>query len=91
MSKWECRAVSRYVQARMGNGDLGEWMWRLGRGCGLCRLCKRGATETGDHLIFECAGTVPNPNPSRYGNLHIPVQADSRSFSGHTTFRSLYE
>ena len=25
--------------------------------------------------------TVPNPDPSRDGNLHTPVHADSRSFS----------
>ena len=56
-TKWGRRAISRYVQARTGKGDLGAWRLRLGRGGGLCRLCRGGVVETGDHLVFECPGT----------------------------------
>ena len=55
--RWGRRALSRYVQARTGKGDLGVWRRRLGRGDGLCRLCRGGVVESGDHLVFECAGT----------------------------------
>ena len=55
-TKWGRRAISRYVQARTGKGDLGAWRVRLGRGCGLCRLYRGGVVETGDHLVFECPG-----------------------------------
>ena len=51
------RALSRYVQARTGKGDLGVWQRRLGRGDGSCRLCRNGVVETGDHLVYECEGT----------------------------------
>ena len=56
-TQWGRRALSRYVQARTGNGDLGVWWRRLGRGDGLCRLCRRGVVELGDHLVYECEGT----------------------------------
>ena len=55
--KWSRRAASRYVQARTGKGNLGVWRERLGRGVGLCCLCQEGASETGDHLVFECTGS----------------------------------
>ena len=29
----------------------------MGRGDGLGRLCRGGVVESGDHLVFECAGT----------------------------------
>ena len=45
------------MQARAGKGDLGVWRERLGRGVGLYRLCQEGASETGDHLVFECTGS----------------------------------
>ena len=50
--------MSRYVQARTGKGDLGVWRARLNRGDGLCRLCEDAVVESGDHLVFECVGTV---------------------------------
>ena len=56
-TRWGRRALSRYVQARTGKGDLGVWRRRLGRGDGLCRLCRGRVVESGDHLVFECAGT----------------------------------
>ena len=54
--RWGRRAISRYAQARTRKGDLGIWRRRLGRGDGLCRLCRGGEVETGDHLVFNCAG-----------------------------------
>ena len=56
-TRWGRRALSRYMQARTGKGDLGVWQRRLGRGDGLCRLCGGEVVESGDHLVFECAGT----------------------------------
>ena len=52
-TRWGRRALSRYVQTRTGKGDLGIWRRRLGRGDGLCRLCRGGVVESGDHLVFE--------------------------------------
>ena len=57
VSRWDPLAVSRYVQARTDKRELGVWRMRLGRGCVLCRLCQKGATETGDHLVCECMST----------------------------------
>ena len=51
--KWGRRAVSRYVQLRSNKGNLGVWRERLGRGGGLCRIC-RSELETGSHLVFDC-------------------------------------
>ena len=56
-TRWGRRALNRYVQARTGTGDLGVRRRRQGRGDGLCRLCREGEVESGDHLVFECAGT----------------------------------
>ena len=56
-TRWGRQALSRYVQARTGKGDLVVWRRRLGRGDSLCRLCREGVVKSGDHLVFECAGT----------------------------------
>ena len=48
--------MSRYVQAHTAKGDLGVWQRRLGRGDGLCRLCRDRVVEIGDHLVFVCEG-----------------------------------
>ena len=58
VARWGRRAVTRYAQLRMNKGDLGVWRERLGRGGGLCRLCK-GAAESGPHLVFDCRKSVP--------------------------------
>ena len=55
--RWDRRALSRYVQAYTGKGDLGVWRRRLDMGDGTCHLCRKGVVETGDHLAFECEGT----------------------------------
>ena len=55
--KWGRRAVCRFAQLRTGNGDLGAWRGRLGKGEGLCRLCEEGSVESGNHLVFEYPGT----------------------------------
>ena len=55
--KWGGWAIGRYAQARTGKGHLGIWWRHLGRWDGLCRLCWEGVVETGDHLVFNCAGT----------------------------------
>ena len=56
-TQWGRRALSRYMQTRIGKGDLEVWRMRLGKGDGLCRLCRRGVVESWDHLVFECEGT----------------------------------
>lgn len=56
--RWGCRSMSRYIQARTGQGNVGAWKARLGRGGSLRRLCQEGMIEKGDHLVFECVGTL---------------------------------
>ena len=56
--KWGRRAASRFAQMRVNKGDVGVWRERLGRGSGLCRLCK-SALETGAHLVFDCRECTP--------------------------------
>lgn len=50
---WNRRAVLRYTQLRVGQGDVREWRRTLRVGETLCRLCGV-EVETGTHLVFGC-------------------------------------
>ena len=50
--------MCQYAQLRANKGDLSVWRERLGRGSGLCRLC-RSAPESGNHLVFDCRMCIP--------------------------------
>ena len=41
------------MQTHTRKGDVGTWRVRLGRWGGLCSPCRKGAVETGNHLVFE--------------------------------------
>lgn len=51
--RWNRRAVLRYMQLRVGKGDVGEWRWVLEVQETLCHLCWV-EEETGVHLVFGC-------------------------------------
>lgn len=51
--RWNRRAVLRYTQLRVVQGDVREWRRTLRVGETLCRLC-RVEVETGTHVVFGC-------------------------------------